>query len=81
MYPDKEIYAELYYLRSGHRKGHIFTNDDLENVKLNIITIGNKIINDLNFLQTSNERACRMCDHAVSKTCATGASRLKKINR
>lgn len=81
MYPDKEVYAELYYLRSGHRKGHVFTDNDLENVKLNILTIGNKIINDLNFLQTSNERACRMCDHAVSKACATGASRLKKMNR
>jgi hypothetical protein len=81
MYPDKEIYAELYYLRSGHRRGHTFTDNDIENVISKILAIGNKIINDFNFTQTSNERACRMCDHAISKVCTTGVNRLRKMNR
>jgi len=37
IFPGKEIYAELYYLRSGKRKGHTFTVDDIENVKVNIL--------------------------------------------
>ena len=32
-FPEKEIYAELYYLRSGKRKGHLFTQEDIDEVK------------------------------------------------
>ena len=78
VFPGKEIYAELYYLRSGKRKGHTFTEEDLENVKVEIINFGNKIINDNNFLPTPNERVCSFCDHAKSGACATGVARNKK---
>jgi len=77
-FPGKEIYAELYYLRSGKRKGHVFTDEDLENVKADIIGFGNKIINDNNFNPTSNERVCSFCDHAKSGACATGVARNRK---
>ena len=78
IFPGKEIYAELYYLRSGKRKGHTFTEEDLENVKIEIINFGNKIINDNNFTPTPNERVCSFCDHAKSGACATGVARNKK---
>jgi len=78
IFPDKEIYAEMYYLRSGRRKGHLFTDDDLVKVKKNLIQSMNKIINDQNFTPTSNTRVCSFCDHAKSGACATGVFRNSK---
>jgi RecB family exonuclease len=75
LFPDKEIYAELYYLRSGRKKGHLFTADDIENVKVNLVDNINKIINDLNFTPTSNTRVCSFCDHAKSGACGVGVYR------
>jgi RecB family exonuclease len=77
-FPGKEIYAELYYLRSGKRKGHTFTLEDLERVKESIVDAGNTILNDSNFLPISNERICSFCDHAKSGACAVGVMRNKK---
>lgn len=81
IFPEKEIYAELYYLRSGRKKGHLFTQDDIENVKFKLINSINKIIEDKNFLPTSNIRACSYCDHAASGVCGTGVFRNKNNNR
>lgn len=78
LFPDKEIYAELYYLRSGRRKGHLFSKDDLKRVKADLIDSMNGIINDTNYLPTSNTRVCSFCDHAKSGACATGAFRNRK---
>jgi RecB family exonuclease len=77
-FPDKEIYAELYYLRSGRKKGHLFTAEDLENVKLRLINNINKIIEDTSFTPTNNGRICSYCDHAKSGACPTGVFRNKK---
>lgn len=78
LFPDKEIYAELYYLRSGKRKGHLFTKDELENIKEKLISNILKIINDLNYSPTSNVRACSYCDHAKTGACGTGVFRNSK---
>ena len=78
-FPDKDIYAELYYLRSGRRKGHLFTKEDLENVKENILKEINKITQDTSFHPTKNERACTYCDFAKSGACNTGVFRLRKF--
>jgi len=80
IFPEKQIYAELYYLRSGRRKGHSFSREDIEDVKINLIESINKIIKDTNFLPTSNTRACSYCDHAKSGACGTGVFRNKKNN-
>jgi len=77
-FPDKNIHAELYYLRSGRRKGHLFTREDLENVKENLLKEINKITEDTFFHPTKNERACTYCDFAKSGACGTGAFRLRK---
>ena len=81
IFPEKEIYAELYYLRSGRKKGHLFTKEDIEDVKVRLINSINKIIEDKNFLPTSNTRACSYCDHAASGVCGTGVFRNKNNNR
>lgn len=78
IFPEKEIYAELYYLRSGKRKGHLFTEEDIEDVKIRLINSINLIINDKNFLPTSNPRTCSYCDHAKSGACGTGVYRNNK---
>lgn len=72
MYPDKQIYASLYYLRSGRKKGHLFTDDDLNTVAKNIIDITNKLCDIKQFKTTSNKRICRYCPHAASGICSTG---------
>lgn len=78
MFPDKEIYAEMYYLRSGRKKGHLFTEEDIDRVKVDLINSMNKIINDQNFTPTPNTRICSFCDHAKSGACATGVFRNSK---
>lgn len=72
---DKEIYAELYYLRSGKHKGHWFTPEQIEAVKVRLIEQILIIINDMNFSATKNPRTCGYCDHANSGVCATGVYR------
>lgn len=80
IFPEKEIYAELYYLRSGKRKGHLFSSEDIENVKVKLLNSINTIMNDGNFLPTSNTRTCSYCDHAKTEVCGTGVFRNKKNN-
>lgn len=81
IFPEKEVYAELYYLRSGRKKGHLFTKEDLVQVKYNLINSINKIMNDVNFSPTSNVRVCSYCDHAKSGACGTGVFRNRNNNR
>lgn len=81
VFPDKKIRAELYYLRSGRRKFHFFTKEDIEEAKVKLIEEINKIIEDTSFSPTSNERTCGFCEHAKSKACPTGYSRLKRMNK
>lgn len=71
IFPDKKITAELYYLRSGRRKRHTFSREDIENVKLNIINSINEIVKDISFRPTSNSRICSYCEHAKSGACPT----------
>lgn len=78
IFPDKEIYAEMYYLRSGRRKGHLFTDDDIERVKVNLVKSMKQILDDQNFLPTPNARVCSFCDHAKSGACGTGVYRNSK---
>lgn len=78
IFPEKEIYAELYYLRSGRKKGHLFSREDIENVKIRLIDNINKVISDNNFTPTNNPRPCSYCDHAASGVCGTGVFRNNK---
>ena len=77
-FPDKEITAELHYLRSGKRKGHTYTKEDIENVKINLIKSILEIVNDSSFHPTKNEFTCSFCEHAKSGACNTGVFRNKK---
>lgn len=81
VFPDKNIRAELYYLRSGRRKHHLFTPEDIEEVKVNLLENINKVVEDNSFLATSNERTCTFCEHAASGACATGVARLKRMGK
>ncbi len=81
IFPDKEVYAELHYLRSGRKKGHTFSQEDIENVKEKLIKNINLIIKDQNFTATGNSRLCSWCDHAKTGACPTGVFRNKQSAR
>jgi len=81
LFPGKRVYAELYYLRSGRRKGHMFSVDDLERVKVDLINGMKQIVDDTNYLPTTNTRMCSYCDHAKSGACGTGVYRNSKIRK
>jgi RecB family exonuclease len=78
IFPDKEITAELHYLRSGKRKGHTFSKEDIENVKSRLIESISEVVNDSSFHPTKNEFTCSFCEHAKSGACNTGVFRNKK---
>lgn len=77
LFPGKEVYAELYYLRSGKKKGHLFTSEEIFLVKKRLVENIQKIINDNNFIPTTNTRICSYCEHAQSGACGVGGFRLR----
>jgi len=80
MFPDKEVYAEVYYLRSGKAKGHLFTDDDLSKVEAKLLDQVTEVLNKTDFKTTANERACLWCSYAKNGVCPTGESRLRRRN-
>jgi len=80
MFPDTPIYAELYYLRSGKRKGHLFSPEDIEGVYDTVLEQVNEIIEDKNFRATENRRPCTFCDFAKPENpvCKTGVARMRR---
>lgn len=78
MYPDKQIYGELYYLRSGKQKGHLFSDDDLNVIESRLVSAVYKIIEHVTFAPTTNERACSMCDYAITGLCPVGSQRIRR---
>lgn len=78
IFPDSKIRAELYYLRSGKRKGHLFSSEDIENIKVRLVKNIKQIIDDTSFLPTTNVRTCSYCDHAKSGACGVGVFRNRK---
>lgn len=78
LFPGKEIYAELYYLKSGRQKGHHFSSSDLEVIESDLTTMVNELMVRQNFPPTPNARACYMCDYAKSGTCPIGTKRLQR---
>lgn len=73
LFPDKEIYAELYYLRTARQKGHLFTRDDLEAVESKLLDVINKIKDQRWFPYSDEPRICSFCDHAASGICGFGS--------
>jgi RecB family exonuclease len=71
MFPGENIYAELYYLRTGRRKGHLFLPSELDTVHEVVLEKINAIIEDMNFT-ASPGRYCSFCDFAKSGVCKTG---------
>lgn len=74
-YPDTTIKAELYYLRSGRRKSHTFTPEELTQVEQQLIDKVNSIIGDRSFHYTENTRVCSFCDFRKNGSCPVGIRR------
>lgn len=77
-YPDTDIYAELYYLRSGRRKGALFTPELLAQVEQNVVDRVMQIIEDRNFSPTKDIFPCRFCDFRQNGVCPVGVRRIGK---
>lgn len=79
LYPGRPIYGELYYLRSGKRKGHQFTPENIEAVEARLLDIVDGIITDTHFKSTQVMNTCfRLCDFGKSGVCPTGKARLNR---
>lgn len=76
-YPNKDVHASLYYLRSGKIKGHLFSDGDLDRVVQTVLDVTDKINGITNFKTTANKRICKYCTHAKSGICKTGAAVLR----
>lgn len=75
------VYSELYYLRSGNRKGHFFTPDDLVAVEARLTEVMDTILEDHFFHPTNNSRICqRLCDYGKSGACRIGHARVSGAN-
>lgn len=77
LFPEVDVFrAELYYLRSGKRKGHTFMRSDVPALEQRIIGEIYRIVHDQNYLATtSNPRVCSFCDFASWDLCKVGAGR------
>lgn len=75
--PKRPIYAELYYLRSGRQKGHLFTDDDLDVMESRILEITNQIFEMRHFPASGAPNVCGFCDFAKSEVCMVGARRAR----
>lgn len=80
LFPEEDsIYAELYYLRSGRRKGHLFKADDLESVYDRVLDKVNEIIEDRHFKVVNDKTfVCSFCDFRKTGVCKTGVMRYGK---
>lgn len=78
LFPDKDIYAELYYLKSGRRKGHRFTSDDLSVIETNLSDLIDEVLDTDNFKETQDESKCRWCSYAKEGICPTGQRRIHR---
>lgn len=78
MFPGKDIYAQMYYLKSGRQKGHLFSTDDLRAIETNLTSLVAELLTRQNYGYTPNARACYMCDYAKTDVCPMGAKRIKR---
>lgn len=79
MYPDKHISVEMYYLRSGRRKGHTFTDDELVQIKHNLHEKIYEIVERINFNYTQDTKVCKfLCDFGKTGVCSRGSTVIRK---
>lgn len=76
LFPDLPVRAELYYLRTGKARGHLFTDDDLKQVEDTLINMVQTVLTMEDFKPTDNPQACRWCSYGKSGLCSTGWRRL-----
>ncbi len=75
--PNKPIYAELYYLKSGRQKGHLFTDDDLDAMEARLLKIVDEILTKRHFQPNGSPAVCGFCDFAKTEVCKVGARRAR----
>lgn len=79
LFPDYNIYSELYYLATDSKRGHNFSDEDLATVEVSLRKKVNEVLDTENFRPTPNEYNCKWCSYAQDGTCPTGEKRLWKF--
>lgn len=83
-FPGEDVYAELYYLRSGHRRGHLFKAEDMVKTYERVLEKINLIISRPNFTPVSEGKGyppCGFCSFAKPDICKIGFVRKEKRER
>jgi ATP-dependent helicase/DNAse subunit B len=79
LYPEQDgVYAELYYLRSGRRKGHLFSAGDLSQIEIKLSSLVQEVLDKDDFKPVQDESKCYWCDYAKNGVCPTGSKRRNK---
>lgn len=78
LFPGYDIYAQMYYLKSGRQKGHLFERSDLDDIESRLTSLVNELLVRQNYEYTPNPRACYMCDYAKNDVCPMGAKRVRR---
>lgn len=80
LFSNTPISVEMYYLRSGRRKGHSFTDEELSLVAKTLHQRVYEIIEQVNFNYTQNTKICQyLCDFGKTGACPRGASVLRNM--
>ena len=79
------VRGELYYLRSGKRKSHTYTDDELDDIRAQILGLSKEIIarsEGPGFPHTRNGHTCRnLCDFGKTGMCKFGANAISRSYR
>lgn len=78
LHPEKDVLAELYYLKSGRLKGHRFSDDDLLAVESKLYDLSELVLTTDNFTATADESKCNWCSYAKNGVCPIGQQRLRR---
>lgn len=81
LYPEKTITAHLYYLQSGKKKGHTYSDKDFEDIQTRLRIAIDGVRECRNYLPTRDKWKCKTCSYAHDDTCPTGRYVMKQSNK
>lgn len=81
LHPDKTVTAGLYYLQSGKKKKHTFSDEDFTDLQARLRNAIDNIRECTNFLPTQDRYKCKTCSYAKNDVCPTGRWVLKQANK
>lgn len=79
LYPEVNTFqTQLYYLRTGQQRGHVFQRSDLADLELKVVKAVWEMLEDKHHHPTQKTYVCSFCDHAATGACTLGVMRNKE---